>query len=233
MKLFLFGGTGSNSKDKESLTPPFQTLAADTKFLEIISKKTPKILLLPTAQEGFDFVNITIERFKRQYGDYLNCQTDVLFLADNPKIEDIQQKLDWADAYIIPGGDPNHLLQIWKSIDFIQAFFSELAKDKPVMGISAGAMCFFDGVLSTEDETAQILKTGIGLIEGVCMPHFNREKLKGLREKLLSQAEYDVYAIDDNAALYIVNNQAEIWSAVPGANAYIYKKEAKKILQCL
>ena len=228
MKLFLIGGSGANLKNKEALTPPFQTLPFDVQFLKIINKENPKILLLPTAQERFDFLRTTIEHFKMQYGDYLKCQTDVLLLANNPK-KNIKKKLEWADAFIIPGGDPIFLLHVWNSIGFISDFLTELAKEKPVMGISAGAMCLFDGVLSTEDETAQILRIGIGLISGVCMPHFNREKLKELRTKLLKQDKYTVFGIDDNAALYIANDVMETWTNTQNTSAYIFNKNLELI----
>lgn len=212
MHFFLLGGSTLSKEEKNNLTPPFSSLPFDLKFIRFVNKDKPNILLLPTAQEKQGKICVGEKRFSMQFKDYLNCNTDVLYLSQNPSIIQIKKKLAWADCFYLPGGDPIQLLQVWKKQGFIELFNQQIQKNKPVFAISAGAMCLFEYILNGEDEYAKIEKNGLNFIQGLCMPHFNRNELSMLRMHLLSQNRFPVWGIDDGVVLEIKNDKRVVWS---------------------
>ena len=97
-------------------------------------------------------------------------------------------------------------------------------------GVSAGAVCWFDWILS--DSIGSVLKPlkGINLISGSCTPHSSESKR-------ISQFELNIkndklppgIAIDDGVAVLFIDGKAtEVYSSRKNHDAY-YINKSKKI----
>lgn len=133
------------------------------------------------------------------------------------------------DIVYIGGGNTSFMLEIWKKNNLINIFKKAYENGVILSGVSAGAVCWFDWILS--DSLGSGLKPlkGINLISGSCVPHssipkrINKFKLDIKNNKLPAGI-----AIDDGVAVLFVDGKpSEVYSSRKNHDAFFVNKNKK------
>lgn len=208
LHLLLIGGG-------EIETPKLETLAIDEFFINSIAKKEPTILFIPTASEFYDKEKTYEQNIRFLYEKKLGCHITTLYLTPAPAMEEIKEKLENADAVYIGGGDPLYMLKKWHEAGLDTLLKNVALSGKPIAGISAGAMCWFEKVLM-KGETESFFVRGFDLFKNFCLPHWNKHRYFA---DLELAKDFPFLAIEDNAAVFITNNKIKLIKAADTATA--------------
>ncbi|MBR3804640.1 MAG: peptidase E [Clostridia bacterium] len=163
--------------------------------------------------------------FRKTYTSVFDIKADCLLLENvETSDERIDEKIAKADFIYVSGGDTLYMLKKWKERGLIDKLISAYERGVIITGRSAGAICWFetmytDSEILNGDSNEYKLYNGLGVLKGVCSPHFN------LREEDLTKAIIDnnlseVYAIEDNSAIEFVNGEFSK-SLSSGGQSYI------------
>ncbi len=154
-----------------------QTLAIDRAIIRLLNKKNPKLLFIPTASSDSE---IYWKQVQKHFGDFLKCETDVLFLIkENPSRAQIRSKISAADIIYVGGGNTLQMMRIWRRLGVDKLLIAAYKKGTVFAGISAGSICWFDSGHSDSlsfynPRTWKYIKVkGLGLIPGINCPHYN------------------------------------------------------------
>lgn len=209
MHLVLIGGG-------EIEAPKFETLAIDEFFINSIHKKNPTVLFIPTASEFYDTEKTYEQNIRFLYEKKLGCNITTLYLTSSPSIEEIKEKLEHADAVYIGGGDPLYMLKKWHEAGLDTLLKSAALSGKPIAGISAGAMCWFEKVLM-KGETESFFVRGFDLFKNFCLPHWNKHR--SFADFPLAK-ESPFIAVDEGAAVAVIKGKVQIITARIEASAF-------------
>ncbi len=185
------GGGGFTMQDREP--------GLDRLVLELTGKEVPRICFLPTAS-GDPRDQVT--RFHERY-DGWPCEPSILslFHLGRDRIDPIAHLLA-QDAIYIGGGSLRNMLAIWREHGIDEAM--RIAWDRGIVlaGLSAGAMCWFDGGVSMSGGLPEVV-SGIGLLPGSLSVHMRGEpeRLPVYEHAVATGALAAGYAADDGAAL--------------------------------
>jgi len=235
-QMILVGGgeIGGPCPPKGLLKTPLETLAIDKHFISLTQKKNPTLLFLPTATENHDLGRGYEQAVRNYFGSKLGAQVDVLYLVqETPTYIDIKKKISQADCIYVGGGDTKLLLDYWKKTGTSSLIEDFINQGKPVGGVSAGAICWFDVALSNyrklrygEKNIAPI--NGLGIIPGWGIAHYHREESvpNQVKKIMLEYPKEYCWAIDDFAALCIEGDT--IKGMFTDKNSCIYKISSHK-----
>ena len=215
LNMLLIGGGENGSLRTDGSRRPLETLAIDEYFVGMIGKNEPRLLFIPTATEMMDHEHCYEQGIRSLYGDRLGCLVNVLYLTSKTTVNSIADKLDQADAVYIGGGDTGHLMRRWKEIGLDAIIKKTALTGKPIAGISAGAMCWFDKI-TIKNGTDNYFIDGLGLFKNFCIPHWNKHRSFA---KLPLAEGSSFVAIDECAAVHI-NERSEIVNSQPKASAF-------------
>jgi dipeptidase E len=190
--------------------------ALDELVLELTGVTVPKICFLPTAS-GDPRDQVT--RFQERFGS-LPCEPSVLslFHLGRDRIDPIAHLLA-QDAIYVGGGSMRNMLAIWREHGIDEAMRSAWERGIVLAGLSAGAMCWFEGGVSSSGGALEPVH-GIGLLSGSLSVHLGGEgeRLPVYRAAIASGQLPPGYATDDGAAvLYHGPMLSECVAARPGA----------------
>lgn len=220
MYLLLIGGGEIGAQKSDGTYRPLETLAIDEYFVKKINKTTPKILFIPTAIEQLDPDHLYEEGFKRLYEGKLGCIVDSLSSKEMETKENITDFLKGYDAFYISGGDTQYMLDQWKKTGFDKILKTLLIEDKPIAGISAGAMCWFENVLTEDKDKKLTFIPGLNLFKNTCIPHWNKFKDFFLNAELSKKTPF--IAIEDCCAIEITNDSVQLIKSKDQSSAYFY-----------
>lgn len=196
-------------------------------------KQHPKLLFVGTASEDAEGY---IENIHNAF-EALGCQVQELSLTrQNYTQNQIDERLQWADIVYIGGGDTRSMMEIWKRHSFDKKLIDIYQKNQAVlMGISAGAICWFDrGHSDCESFTGKenwqyIFVDGmLGIHKYALCPHYNEEGRESFDE-MLKDADIPGIALDSETAFVDNNGQISFIRSRTDANAYIIKYDNLKI----
>jgi len=134
----------------------------------------------------------------------------------------IREKFNKADVLFFEGGNSYYLME-WINKTGLNKLLPELLKNKVYVGVSAGSMITSKDLnlkvsqkIYEEDLDRKKELKGLNFVDFYVLPHLNshwfKNVKKGLIEKEIKNIKETVYAIDDNSALKINNNEIEIIS---------------------
>ena len=209
LHLLLIGGG-------EIEAPKLETLAIDEFFINSIAKKEPTILFIPTASEFYDKEKTYEQNIRFLYEKKLGCNITTLYLTPAPAMEEIKEKLENADGLYIGGGDPLYMLKTWHETGVGELIKQYALSGKPVAGISAGAMCWFEKVLM-KGETESFFVRGFDLFKNFCLPHWNKHRSFAV---LPIAKEGPFIAVDECAAVAVIKGKVQIITADQNASAF-------------
>ncbi len=173
--------------------------ALDRFVLELTGSSCPRICFLPTASGD---TREQVMWFHERFGAW-PCQPSVLslFHLADLHIDPIDHLLA-QDAIYVGGGSMRNMLAIWRAHGIDEAM--RVAWDRGILlaGLSAGAMCWFEGGISTSGGAAEPV-AGLGFLAGSLSVHLDGEtgRLPVYRAAVASGKLPPGYAADDGAAL--------------------------------
>lgn len=175
MKLLLT----SRGLNSEEMINSFRTFVGDKKEVTIIT----------TASEIYKEKNRNAIALKNKL-DALGFTVQFLDIENESP-----QLLKKAEIIIIGGGNPYYLLHHLKRTQADAVLREQIEKKVPVLGISAGGLIFMKDLaiidlLTPEMNTIQLEDTnGMGLIEEVIIPHYDRFVKAGI----INEEEIDAF----------------------------------------
>ncbi|MGX7023771.1 Type 1 glutamine amidotransferase-like domain-containing protein [Vagococcus hydrophili] len=167
----------------------------DSFALNLCPKKEKKTLVfIPTASH--DAINY-IEKFHHTFREH-----DTYHLTKD-ELKNVEL-LETADLIYIGGGNTHYMLDTWRETGFDQRLIKMYEKGKVIVGISAGAVCWFTDVF----ENNQSFK-GLGILKGSLCPHYeSNEKESILYNEWESQSSDIIhYKLSNNENLHIINER--------------------------
>jgi dipeptidase E len=193
--------------------------ALDRLVLALTGKPVPKICFLPTASgDGREQTTRFYERFSPW-----PCEPSILslFHLGRDRIVDPAEHLLAQDAIYVGGGSMRNMLAVWREHGIDEAMGQAWDRGIVLAGLSAGAMCWFEGGV-TMSGGAPRPAPGLGLLPGSMSVHLDSEpeRLPAYREAVAGGALPDGYAVDDGAALlYAGTRLSACVASRPGARA--------------
>jgi len=165
-------------------------------ILELSGVERPRVCYLPTAGgDAADWIELVRERVAGM------AELSVLALFHR-EVSDIAELLLTQDVIYVGGGNTANMLAIWR-LHGVDAILAEAWRRGIVLcGLSAGALCWFEG--GTTDSFGGIapLHDGLGLLPGSFCPHYDSEPLRQPSyRRFVEQGLPAGYAADDAAAL--------------------------------
>ncbi|MDQ6778478.1 MAG: peptidase E [Actinomycetota bacterium] len=173
--------------------------ALDRFVLALTKKPCPKVCFIPTAS-GDPREQVT--RFYERFGGW-PCVTSTisLFHLGRDRIDPIERLLD-QDAIYVGGGSMRNMLAIWREHGIDAAMRTAWERGVVLAGLSAGAMCWFEGGISMSGGAPEPV-AGLGFIPGSLSVHLDGEveRLPTFRAAVASGVLPPGYAADDGAAM--------------------------------
>jgi len=180
--------------------------------------KEPRILFLPTASGD---ETAQINAFRARFGDR-GCVPEHLSLF---RLRDTRRPLAQIvlgqDIIYVGGGSMRNLLAIWRAHGLDELLIAAWRSGIVLAGLSAGAMCWFEGGVSCSTGSPAPLP-GLALLRGSLSVHADGEParlppwLACVRDGTLAGG----WALDDGVALLFCGERLErVVSSRPGAGA--------------
>ena len=171
----------------------------DKWLLSLSRRSRPRVLFIPTASgDAEDYVR----RFYRAFARY-RCQPTHLPLFSRTT-DNLRKQLVSQDLIYVGGGNTANLLAIWKVHGLDSALREAWHKGVVLCGVSAGAICWFEGgVTDSFGQTLQALNGGLALLPGSFCPHYDGEtQRRPTFHRLVASGRLaSGFAADDGAAI--------------------------------
>jgi peptidase E len=193
-----------------------RTPALDRFVLSLTGKTVPRVCFLPTAS-GDPREHVT--RFYERFGAW-PCEPSSLslFHLGRDRIDPIEHLLA-QDAIYVGGGSMRNMLAVWREHGVDEAMRCAWESGVVLAGLSAGAMCWFEGGVSMSGGAPDVA-SGLALLSGSLSVHLNGEpgRLPVYRAAVASGELPPGYAADDGAALVFAGTElTECVASRPGA----------------
>jgi peptidase E len=189
--ILAIGGGGFTMRER--------SVALDRFALSLCERPVPRICFLPTAS-GDPRDQVT--RFFERFGSW-PCEPSVLslFHLGESRVDPVSHLLA-QDAIYVGGGSMRNMLAIWREHGIDEAMRIAWHRGVVLAGLSAGAMCWFEGGISMSGGAPEAV-SGLGLVPGSLSVHLDGEpaRLPVFREAVARGALPSGYAADDGAAL--------------------------------
>ena len=213
-KIIAIGGGGFTHESDDTL---------DQFFLDQCSKKKIKLGFLATAsKDDKEKINLFYKKFE-------NKNLELSHFNLTQKIDGFSSWILNKDIIYVGGGNTSFMLDVWRKNSLDKIFKKAYENGIVLAGVSAGAGCWFDWILS--DSVGPGLKPlkGISLISGSCTPHSSEEKRINQFELNIKNGELPPgLAIDDGVAvLFIDGKPSEVYSSRKNHKAYFIDTNKK------
>jgi peptidase E len=192
-RILAMGGGGFTMHEQD------RSDALDRLVLELTGTEVPRICFLPTAS-GDPRDQVT--RFYERFGDW-PCEPSVLslFHLGRDRVDPVAHLLG-QDALYVGGGSMRNMLAIWREHAIDDAIRTAWERGIVLAGLSAGAMCWFEGGVSMSGGAPEVVH-GIGLLAGSLSVHLDGEsEREPVFKRAVATGELPPgFAADDGAAL--------------------------------
>jgi dipeptidase E len=185
-------------------------------IVELAESPKPRICLLPTASGDHED---QIARFKRTFAER-DCVPQVISLfrlGENPI--DLREELLNQDVIYAGGGSMVNLIAIWRAHGLDEILGECWREGILIVGQSAGAMCWFQGgITSSQGDPA--VASGFGVLPGSICVHYLSEPVRRrsfLRAIASGELEPGLGLEDQTGALFEDTELVETISAREGA----------------
>lgn len=199
-------------------TSPPGDPALDELVLELAGVRDPKILFLPTASGD---PAEQIAGFHGTFGDRgVDATCLSLFRLHGSEIP-IRELVLAQDLVYVGGGSMRNLLAIWQAHGFDEILRDAWQAGVVMAGLSAGAMCWFQGGVTMSGGPPEPID-GLGLLSGSLSVHADGdpERLPVYLDAVKSGRLPGGWALDDGVGLVIEGEEVtRVVSARPGSRA--------------
>ena len=226
-KCVLIGGGDTGRGDTT-----YTTKEIDEEIVKLTDKENPNFLFIGLASSHADSYYDTMKKIYKDLGCtpvYLKKSN----LVNNPDI--VKQKIEDADIIYICGGDTVKLLDHVKEYNIEKLLLDAYNKGTVIAGMSAGAILasnkgFSDSLITRgESENYEFIK-GLNFVDINFCPHYNTDpKKKDDLEKYLSKNNEEVYCLENNTALEILDDKISLIKSDKSSKAYIVSFKDKLI----
>jgi dipeptidase E len=195
-------------------------------IVELADSPRPRICLLPTASGDPED---QIARFRRAFAerDCTPSAISLFRLGQNPV--DLRDELLGQDAIYAGGGSMVNLIAIWRAHGLDRILRECWRQGILICGQSAGAMCWFEGgITSSQGEPA--VAGGLGLLPGSACVHYLTEPVRRrrfLRAIASGELAPGLGLEDQTGALFEGAELAEAVSAREGAAVWEVRAEKR------
>ena len=230
-KILAIGGghIGETIADK---TYPVDILSIDKEIIRLSKKDKPKLLFIPTASSDSKSYSDIIHR---HFGSNLGCQVDTLYLIKGKySLKEIEKRIFSSDIIYVGGGNTLKMMNIWRKYGMDKILLRAYDNGTVISGISAGAICWFrcgnSDSRKFKNQDAKLIKvTGLGMIDALCCPHYDKEEYrKPALKTMMKKTSGIAIAMDNCTALEITEKNYRIIYSKKTANAYkVYWKNNK------
>jgi peptidase E len=216
-RILAIGGGGFLMEDARS--------AIDAHVLRIAGKAKPRICFVPTPSGDLPE---HIDAFHAAFDRDVCFPSHLAFFrkpsAGSVPLASFRRHLLAQDAVYVGGGNTKSALGVWREWGADKAFAEAYAAGVLLVGVSAGAMCWFEAGLTDSYWGAgyQPLPC-LGLLPGGCGVHYHSdpERVSRLHAAIAASAVPPSVAIDDFAAVLFENEvPSRVFSWARGASAY-------------
>ena len=213
-KIIAIGGGGFTNQTDRDL---------DQFVINQCNKKKIKIGFLPTASED------NKDKIKLFYSelDKYNIQLSHFELCSSSN--GFEEWLMAQDIIYIGGGNTKFMIKVWEENNLIRLFKDAYNSGIILSGISAGAVCWFDWILSDSVNKELSPLKGINFLDGSCTPHSSdNNRLRQFISEIKDGNLPDGIAIDDGVAvLFIDGVPSEVYSSRINHDAYYVTRHDK------
>lgn len=218
-----------------------ETMPFDRRIVELAGNEEPRALYIPTAGgESKKYIEI----FHEVYGEKLGCETDTLYLLDGePEVEELGDTVLSSDLIYVGGGDTRKMRNVWRETGVDEILKEAYQKDIVLSGISAGGICWFEGGHNDSERFEKvggfvmedwnfIEVGGLGLLEGIYCPHFNKEERRESFPKFVAGTAKIGIVIEDECAMEFSEESCKVLSKEDGGKAYrIYNRNGEVVTE--
>jgi dipeptidase E len=192
--------------------------ALDEHILGLPAKRVPKVCFLPTASGDAEG---QLRRFYATYGDRPCEPTHLSLFRLGRRPVDVAEILLGQDVVYVGGGSMRNMLAIWREHGLDRILSEAWRRGIVLAGLSAGAMCWFSGGVTTSSGRPEPTR-GLGLLPCSLSVHLDGEPdrkpvfLNAVREGVLPPG----FAADDGVGLLFRDRRfVRAVSSRPGAGA--------------
>ncbi len=219
--ILAMGGIGVGGGERDDLPP---LIAYALKLAG--AGDAPRVCVLNTASA--DDPAAYLRQYSRltRYG----ARVSHLQLFPMPNVADPEDLVLSADVVFVGGGSVANMMAVWRVHGVDQLMRRAWEAGIVLSGVSAGAICWFDG--GTTDSFGPELRpftAGLGLLPGSFCPHYSSEPTRrpAFRSLVADGALAAGIACDDGAAAhYAGQDLAEIVADGPGTTGYLVERDA-------
>jgi dipeptidase E len=210
--IFAMGGGGFTMEPTNPLLDDFVLSLAPANV------SVPRILFLPTASGD---ANAQINAFQARFAGRACVPEHLSLFHLREERRSLEDTVLDQDIVYVGGGSMRNLLAIWQAHGLDQLLVQAWRQGTVLAGLSAGAMCWFEGGISCSSGPPQPYP-GLGLLAGSLTVHADGEpeRLPAWLAAVRSGALPGGWAVDDGAGLLFRSERLErIVSSRPGAGA--------------
>jgi peptidase E len=175
-----------------------------------------RLCLLPTASGDSDRM---IAQFYTAFASRCRVTHVPLF---NRRHTDLADVLCEQDVIYVGGGNTANMLAVWRVHGVDQILARAYEAGVVLSGISAGALCWFEGGITDSFGPLAPLRDGLRLLGGTVCPHYDGDpKRRPAYQRFISDSGGAGYGLDVGAALHFVDGALrEVVSSRPTARAW-------------
>ena len=213
-KIIAIGGGGFTHQSDLSL---------DQFVIDKLKRTNNKIGFLATASKDDEKkISLFYKRFK-------NTEFELSHFNLTSNTNGFSEWIMSKDLVYIGGGNTVFMLEIWRKNKLENIFKDAYEKGIILSGISAGAVCWFDWILSDSVGPGFNPLRGINLISGSCTPHSsNIKRINQFESDIKNNKLPQGIAIDDGVAVVFVDGKpTEVYSSRKNHAAYFLDKNKK------
>jgi peptidase E len=208
--IFAMGGGGFTMEPSNPLL--------DDHVLTLTDAREPRILFLPTASGD---TTTQINSFYARFGGRGCIPTHLSLFRLGELDRPLEQIVLGQDILYVSGGSMRNLLAIWRAHRLDELLISAWRGGTVLAGLSAGAMCWFEGGVTCSSGAPEPIG-GLGLLRGSLTVHADGEpeRLPVWLASVRAGALPGGWAADDGVGLLFRGQHLErVVSSRPGAGA--------------
>ena len=198
-------------------------LSLDQFVIDKLKRTNNKIGFLATASKDDE------KKISLFYKRFENTEFELSHFNLTSNINGFSEWIMSKDLVYIGGGNTVFMLEIWRKNKLENIFKDAYEKGIILSGISAGAVCWFDWILSDSVGPGFNPLRGINLISGSCTPHSsNIKRINQFESDIKNNKLPQGIAIDDGVAVVFVDGKpTEVYSSRKNHAAYFLDKNKK------
>ncbi len=172
--------------------------------------------------------------FRKTYTSDFDIKAEVaLSVYGEMDIDKIKGKIEKTDAIYVGGGDTLFMLKKWNEFGITPLIKQAYQDGVIVAGLSAGAICWFEDMYTDSDimngGADYKFEKGLGLIKGLCTPHYN-ERITDF-DKRFSESEFKYAVAIENDCAVEFTDGVITGCVSSGGNAYEIINDSSKLIK--